>query len=81
MQTIRDIELRQLDPSRGRARRYRVTESHSLFGERALLVTWGRIGRPARTRLETFANDAELEARWRELLTRRSAHGYRAHCS
>lgn len=70
------LELRQVDPARGRARRYHVAESRSLFGERALLITWGRIGSAPRVRLETFANEAELEARWSELLARRDAHGY-----
>lgn len=71
-----ELELRQIDPSRGRARRYHLARSRSLFGECAILITWGRIGRPARVRMETFANEAKLRARWRELLARRHAHGY-----
>lgn len=70
------IELHQVDPARGRARRYHVAESRSLFGELALLITWGRIGSTPRVRLETFMNESELAARWTELLTRRQAHGY-----
>ena len=76
---MRGLELRQIDPARGRARRYRLSECRSLFGDRAILIVWGRIGRPARVRLETFDSEAELAARWRELLGRRVAHGYQPH--
>jgi predicted DNA-binding WGR domain protein len=70
------LELQQVDRACGRARRYHVAESRSLFGELALLITWGRIGSKPRVRLETFASESELSARWNELLARRNAHGY-----
>lgn len=70
------LELRQIDPARRRARRYHIAEDVSLFGERGLVIAWGRIGRPARVRFESFTDEAELEARWQELLARRRAHGY-----
>jgi len=76
-QAQRALELRQVDPMRRRARRYHIAECRSLFGERGLLITWGRIGGPARVRLETFTSEDELDGRWRELIARRSAHGYR----
>lgn len=72
------IELRQIDVSRGRSRRYLVAECRTLFGELALLISWGRIKRPPRIRIETFASEAEVEARMRALLARRRAHGYTA---
>lgn len=72
----KELELRQIDPARGRARRYHLARSRSLFGESAILITWGRIGRPARVRIETFRSEAKLRARWSELLARRHAHGY-----
>jgi predicted DNA-binding WGR domain protein len=71
-----NLELRQIDPARSRARRYHVTEARSLFGEHALLIAWGRIGRPARVRLEAFSDEHALAARLRELLVRRDSHGY-----
>jgi predicted DNA-binding WGR domain protein len=73
---IRALELRQLEPKRGRARRYHMAKCHSLFGDLSLLITWGRIGGPTRVRLETFTSVDRLEARWEELLARRIAHGY-----
>ena len=75
----KELELRQVDAARGRARRYHLAQSRSLFGERAILITWGRIGRPARVRIETFVSEAKLRERWRELLARRRAHGYLQH--
>jgi predicted DNA-binding WGR domain protein len=53
-----------------------VSECSALFDPHALLISWGRIGRAPRVRLETFATGFELEARCAELLTRRRAHGY-----
>ena len=75
------LELRQIDPARGRARRYHLAESQSLFGDLAIFISWGRIGKPPRVRLETFANEAARSTRWDELLARRNAHGYVLHPS
>jgi predicted DNA-binding WGR domain protein len=70
------MELRSIDPTRRRSRRYHMAECRTLFGERALLITWGRIGAPPRVRFETFASSAKLVERREELLARRNAHGY-----
>jgi predicted DNA-binding WGR domain protein len=70
------LELRSVDPARGRARRYRMAVCRTLFGELGLLITWGRIGGPTRVRLEAFESAAELAERQQQLLARRSAHGY-----
>jgi len=71
-----EATLRHIDPKRARARSYHLRTCRSLFGEPAILITWGRIGRRPRVRLETFASPVDLEARWCELLARRGAHGY-----
>lgn len=71
-----EIKLTSIDPSRDRARRYHLAICRSLFDGYALLITWGRIGRLPRVRVETFETLAELEARRTELLARRRAHGY-----
>jgi len=76
MKTRPPVELRSIDSARVRARRYYLAECRSLFGEPALLITWGRIGRLPRVRLETFAFAEALLERREELLARRSAHGY-----
>jgi len=77
VQQQREIAMQQVDPRRRRARMYHLAESTSLFGERGLIVTWGSIGRSPRVRFEPFDSDEALEHRWRELLARRAAHGYR----
>jgi predicted DNA-binding WGR domain protein len=74
-----ELEFRSIDRARGRARRYHLARGRTLFGESAILITWGRIGRPARVRVETFSTETKLRTRWRELLARRRAHGYREH--
>lgn len=71
-----DLELRSVDAGKHRHRRYHIAECESLFGEPALLIAWGRIGAPARVRVEAFANLATRTARYEELLARRHAHGY-----
>jgi predicted DNA-binding WGR domain protein len=70
------LAMRSVDRLRGRFRSYHVSECRSLFGEPALFVTWGTIGRTPRTRLETFASEEMRAGRWSQLLARRSAHGY-----
>jgi predicted DNA-binding WGR domain protein len=70
------VELRSVDPKRNRARHYHLSTCRSLFGEHALLITWGRIGQPPRARLETFDSLSDLMQRRTELLSRRRAHGY-----
>jgi predicted DNA-binding WGR domain protein len=72
-----ELELQQVDTSRGRRRRYRIAPCLSLFGGHALLITWGSLGKRPRVRLETFPNEGDRHARWQELLARRVAHGYR----
>jgi predicted DNA-binding WGR domain protein len=76
--SIPALELQQIDPARRRARRYHMSLCRSLFGEHGLLITWGRVGKQPRVRLETFGTAAELDARWRQLLARRTSHGYRS---
>jgi predicted DNA-binding WGR domain protein len=71
------LELCQVDQERGRARQYWIARCHSLFDEPSLGITWGRIGRAPRLRLETFPDGASRDARWKLLLRRRAAHGYR----
>jgi predicted DNA-binding WGR domain protein len=70
------IELTSIDPERRRARHYGVALCPTLFGGYGLLISWGRIGRPPRVRIETFETPAAIGARLTELLTRRRAHGY-----
>ena len=71
------LELQQIDTARRRRRRYHLAPCQSLFGDVGLLITWGRMGKQPRVRLETFASDGARHARWQELVARRVSHGYR----
>lgn len=70
------VELRRVNRDKDCHRRYHISLCHSLFGDPMLLVTWGRIGRVPRTRVETFDDSTARAQRRTELLARRSAHGY-----
>ena len=57
------IHLTRTDPSRNKARFYRLDVQRGLFGDWLLIVEWGRIGQAGTTRLTSFANEAgALEA-------------------
>lgn len=73
------VDLRQVDHSRNRFRRYRIRECRTLFGKPCLVIEWGRIGSPMRVRTETFATSSALDWRYDELLARRRRHGYLLH--
>lgn len=70
------IELLQVDEARNRFRVYRLREQGTLFGERDLLIEWGRLGQTLRVRVERYGGMEELERRKEELVARRRAHGY-----
>ena len=73
------MELRSVDPSTNRYRFYRLVEQKTLFGETALVIHWGRLGQPMRSRTEVFPSEADRAERREALLGRRRRHGY-AHC-
>ena len=53
------LHLEQVDPSRNRARFYRMEVGLDLFGVWTLERAWGRIGTRGRARIESFASRAE----------------------
>jgi predicted DNA-binding WGR domain protein len=75
---MQNVALRLVEPARNRFRLYALAETTTLFGEPALLISWGRIGKAPRARTEVFGSCDELQARWRTLVAARAAHGYRA---
>lgn len=74
--SLDDVELRLIDPERNRFRLYGMTECLTLFGERCLVIAWGRIGQPLRRRCEMFVDRDALERRRQALLARRRRNGY-----
>lgn len=64
------------DPDRNMARFYRIALAPTLFGEVALIRTWGRIGTVGQVRMETFgeAGDATLAGAKLERAKRRRGY-------
>ncbi|HQU69642.1 MAG TPA: WGR domain-containing protein [Albidovulum sp.] len=74
------VRLTRHDPDRNMARFYALTLEPTLFGEVALLRTWGRIGTRGQVRMETFAeaNAAGATREKLERLKRRRGYSDRA---
>ena len=70
------LRLVSLDPSRNRARVYALTWQPTLWGEVALVRTWGRLDHPGRSQVTIYPNRNQAQADLRRLLRRRLQHGY-----
>jgi predicted DNA-binding WGR domain protein len=71
------IRLVGIDPKENRFRFYKIIWQQTLWNERAIQTTWGRIGGLGRSQVVYVECE---EARWEALLTmvaRRLARGYR----
>lgn len=71
-----DIHLECVNPAANRFRSYHVAIEADLFAECALVVSWGRIGRPGRTRVVGSGDIASVRAMAERLLRLRERHGY-----
>lgn len=71
------LALRRIDPTCNMARFYALALAPTLFGETALVRTWGRIGCRGRTTTETFAEAAAAERAFQSLAARKTRRGYR----
>ena len=71
-----DIHLECVDPAANRFRAYHVAIEADLFAECALVVSWGRIGRPGRTRVVASGDAAIVRLVAERLLRLRARHGY-----
>jgi predicted DNA-binding WGR domain protein len=70
------LRLVSLDPSRNRARVYSLTWQPTLWGEVALVRTWGRLDHPGRSQSTIYLDRDQAQADLRRLLRRRLQHGY-----
>jgi predicted DNA-binding WGR domain protein len=70
------MELRSVDPELNRYRRYCLSVQFGLDGGGELIISWGRIGRRMRSRVERFSSGTALERRYGALLARRHRHAY-----
>lgn len=70
------IRLEHIDAEKNKYRFYQISIEPNLFGDHSVVVGWGRIGSPARTRIyasgpeETATRKAEL------ILLRKRRRGY-----
>jgi predicted DNA-binding WGR domain protein len=70
------LHLEQIDPSRNRARFYRMEVGRDLFGVWTLHRSWGRIGTNGRARIESYASRAEAVTAWDRLAWAKRRRGY-----
>jgi len=68
--------LHRIDPEANMARFYSIDLAPTLFGEVAVLRSWGRIGTRGRTSLETWPSAGEAEAAANRTLRHKSRRGY-----
>ncbi len=71
------VRLTSVDPVANRFRVYILTWRPTLWGELALVQTWGRRDCPGRSRTSWYASRAEAQRMITRLLRRRLRHGYR----
>ncbi len=71
------VRLTSVDPEANRFRAYTLSWRPTLWGDFALVQTWGRLGSPARSRTAFFAARPMAQETIVRLLRRRLRHGYR----
>ena len=70
------VRFANVDPAENRHRFYDLTWQPTLFGDGALVRTWGRQGQPGTTRATFYPDRACAEAEVRHVVRRRLQHGY-----
>ncbi len=70
------VRFESVDPTENRRRYYDLTWQPTLFGEGALVRSWGRQGRPPTTRASFYPDRADAATEIRRVVRRRLAHGY-----
>jgi len=71
------VRLTSVDPAANRFRAYRLSWRPTLWGDFALVQTWGRLGSPSRSRTTFFPSRPMAQETIVRLLRRRLRHGYR----
>ena len=71
------VRFESVDPAANRHRFYDLTWQPMLFGEGALVRTWGRQGQPGATRATFYLDRDGARAEIRQVVRRRLVHGYR----
>ena len=71
------VRFESSDPAENRHRFYDLSWQPTLFGDGALVRTWGRQGQPGTTRATFYPDRACAASEVRQVVRRRLAHGYR----
>ena len=71
------VRFEHVDPAENRHRFYDLTWQPTLFGDGALVRTWGRQGQPGTTRATFYPDRTCAVAEVRQVVRRRLQHGYR----
>ncbi len=71
------VRFEHVDPTENRYRFYDLSWQPTLFGDGALVRTWGRQGQPGTTRATFYPDRACAAAEVRQVVRRRLQHGYR----
>lgn len=69
--------LHRIDPEANMARFYHIDIAPNLFGEVAVLRSWGRIGTHGRMSIETCATPGEAENAAARTIRQKTGRGYR----
>lgn len=69
--------LHRVDPSCNMARFYVMSISPSLFGDVALVRSWGRLTKKGRVKIQLFGSSGEAEVARARLISKKLARGYR----
>jgi predicted DNA-binding WGR domain protein len=73
-----ELHLVSLNPAKNRYRFCTLAWQTSLFGELALVRTWGRLGKVGRSQAHFYPDVMSAQPAIIALLRRRLRHGYRA---
>ena len=71
------LHLERIDAARNMWRYYELAVCPTLFGEHAVVRTWGRIGAPGRSKIATFAELDEARRALKRLEASKRRRGYR----
>ncbi len=70
------VRFESVDPAENRRRFYDILWQPTLFGEGALVRSWGRQGQPGTTRATFYPHRCHADAEIRQVVRRRLRHGY-----
>ncbi|WP_162729850.1 WGR domain-containing protein [Agrobacterium tumefaciens] len=70
------LYCQRVDASRNMARYYALAIEPTLFGETAVVRTWGRIGKAGGEMTEVFCTEKDAISRFLELVRQKRKRGY-----